>query len=268
VLKSNLPQNIDYTNTQFEFSADGKQLLFSVCPTSIDNPNQLDCTTPLYSYLLSSDTENQQPLAITGSENTILDGWRQDEEKSVKKILETFKDPIPTIASDSFHILSVAPDDSKILYRATQVVDIPLIITPPLIGANQTQETRTLQKNHLYVYDKKEDKNYEIPLSIQSPSPTPSPIIVSTTPTPKIDTTYIDSLQDKIIWFPDSRHLIINEGKQVSIIDYDGNTKQTVYSGPFDKHFLGVNNDGNLLILANLNPNENQYPDVYTVGIR
>ncbi|HLL60561.1 MAG TPA: PEGA domain-containing protein [Candidatus Nitrosocosmicus sp.] len=284
VLKSVLPEDIDYASTQFEFSPDGKQILMNVCkakvvvdplitpsptPTPTSTVPPVNCDLPLYSFLIAADNEKQQPLNITRSETAIRNAWKKEEDKNILKIIETFKDPIPQMATDSVRILSFSPDDSKILYKATKDVTIPLIINPPLIGANQGKETRTLKKDRIYVYDKKEDKNYEIPQEVQTLSPTPSPVTkFGQIGEPTLDVSSLDTFQNTIIWYPDSRHLIINESKRVSIIDYDGNTRQTVYSGPFDKNFLGVSSEGNLLILANLNPGENQYPDVYTVGIR
>lgn len=264
VLKTSLPNDIDYSSAQFSFSPDGKQVLLKVCrlkTTTVDETAINDCSQPIYSYVFSADTEKQTPLSITGSQTTLENAWNIEEQKNINKILETFKEPMDKIASDSFHILSFSPDDSKVLYKAKENITLPLVINPPLIGANQAPESRSIEKDKLYVYDKKEDKNYEIPLEVPVASPTPFGQLV-------VEPALLDDLQNLIIWFPDSRHLILNNGHVVAIIDYDGNTRQTVYSGPFDKNFLAVNTDGNLLILVNLNPNENQYPDVYTVGIR
>jgi len=150
--------------------------------------------------------------------------------------LETFPEGIAKIASDSFHIVSFSANEIKLLYQAKTNLFLPLVISPPLIATNQTAEVRALKKDHLYVYDKKEDKNYEI-----GNSP---------------------------LWYPDSKHLSFSEGKKVAVMDYDGTNKQIVYSGPFESSFFTVTGDGNLVVLANLNPEANKYPDLYAVGIR
>lgn len=221
VLKSTFLEDFDLKGSGLKFSPDGKQIIF---------------TTPTAAYLISTEEQTTQPFDITNSKETMEQAWARDEEKNIQKILETFKDPLPKIASDSFKIISFSPDESKILYEATKSATLPLIIDPPLIGANQTQEERDLKKGNLYVYDKKEDKNFKIP--------------------------------NPLLWFPDSTHLIIKEEKQISIINYDGENKQTVYSGPFEQDFVAVTSDGKLLILANLNPQTNKLPDVYAVGIK
>ena len=113
-----------------------------------------------------------------------------------------------------------------------------------MIATNQTVETRGLKKNGLYVYDKKEDKNYFIGnwKSINSNFP--------------------------IQWYFDSRHLVIEENKKISIVDYDNENKQTVYSGPFESNFFTTTSDGKIIVLVNLNPEANKLPDLYLVGIR
>jgi hypothetical protein len=52
------------------------------------------------------------------------------------------------------------------------------------------------------------------------------------------------------------------------IVDYDDTNEQTVYSGPFEQNFVTVTPEGKLIILANLNPEANQFADLYLVGIK
>jgi len=228
VLKSAFSEDFEFTDAGIIFSPDGKQIIF---------------TTPITTYLISTEEQTNQPFNITNSRQTIEQAWQSEAEKNSQKILETFKDPFPKIASDSFKIISFSPDESKILYEATKNTTLPLIIDPPLIAANQTVEERELKRGSFYVYDKKEDKNFPIENC-------------------KL------KIENCLLWYPNSAHLIINEGKQISIMEYDGQNKQAVYSGPFEQDFVAVTSDGKLLILANLNPQTNKLPDVYAVGIR
>ena len=117
-----------------------------------------------------------------------------------------------------------------------------MVIVPPLIGSNQTVESRDLQANDIYVYDRKEDKNFKVGGS--------------------------DLNINSIHWYSDSSHLIFSEDKQITLSDYDGNAKQTLYSGPLSQGFFTITSSGQLLILSNLNPLQNLLPDIYEVGIR
>ena len=62
--------------------------------------------------------------------------------------------------------------------------------------------------------------------------------------------------------------VVINEEKNITVVQYDGTNAQSVYSGPYETAFFGLNSDWKLLILANLNPSNNRYGDIYEVGIR
>lgn len=232
ILKSQLPTNIGIADTIVHFSYDFKQAIFDF--------QTADKTTK--SYLLSLENENQAPLEVTESKTALLTAWDTERQQESEKILETFPKEISKIASDSFSIVSYSPDQTKILYKAKKNINLPLVIVPPLIASDQTQEERSLILNNVYVYDKKEDKNF------------------------KIGDEHLNT--QNVTWYSDSKRLVYNEGKQISISLYDGQTKQVVYSGPIESGFFAVNSDGKLLILANLNPLSNKLPDVYQVGIR
>lgn len=165
----------------------------------------------------------------------------------------------------------------KILYQAKQDILIPIAIKPPVIGANPSIENRNIKKNRLYVYDKIEDKNYAIPFDEKKLPPVPEKSIepeiiseeeitdkeldISILTRPALISSYIQ-------WYPSSRHLVYNEEKEIVIIEYDGLNKQTVYSGPYNNNFFSTSSDWKLFILANLNPQNNLYSDLYEIGIR
>ena len=230
--KSKLPTD-SLTDTQNLISPDGKELLFTINATS---------KFPI-TYLVTTDENTTNLFETTRSKLTVITAWKEKEMEQIDKILETFKKPFYELAKENFEIVHFSPDETKVLYRAKANINIPIIIKPRLIGSNQTVETRETISNNLYVYDKKEDRNYLIGSISELP-------------------------QENIFWYPDSLHLIINEKKQISIIKYDGTEKQAVYSGPLEQNFVGVTQEGKLLILANLNPQKNTLPDLYAVGIR
>lgn len=229
-LKSIFDKSTSLIDSKFDLSPEGKQLMIASSS----------------SYLISAEEENTEAFNITKSKENIIDAWITLNEKNTEKILETFEEPLPKIASESFKIISFSPDDTKILYQAKKNTTLPPII-PPLIGTNQSREERNIAKNNIYVYDQKEDKNFPVLLS------------------KSIDLTNIGKY---VVWYPDSKHLVINEDRKINVVDYDGENKQTVYSGPFESDFFAITTDGKLLILANLNPQSNLLPDVYAVGIK
>jgi hypothetical protein len=198
---------------------------------------------------MSLEDENTQLFEVTSSQESLEKVWDEERVLETMRLLEIFPKEFAKIASDSFHILSLAPDKSKILYEAKQQVTLPYVIQPRLVAANQTPEERSIKLSNLYVYDRKEDRNYLISLSEVSEKirQTGSPVL---------------------LWFPDSRHLVEHESDKISIIEYDDTSKQIIYSGPHEGAFFDVMSDGKLIILANLNPQFNKTPDIYAVGIR
>ncbi|MCL4364618.1 PEGA domain-containing protein [Patescibacteria group bacterium] len=234
VKKTLLPDTVDFSQASVTVSPDLKQAVF-----------EFGTGTDQVSYLMSLETENQEVLNLpSSSKTTLLDAWQKQRDDNFQKILETYPRDFAKIASDSFKIVAFSPSETKVLYQAMDNVTLPAMITPPMIATNQTVETRGLKKNGLYVYDKKEDKNYFIGnwKSINSNFP--------------------------IQWYFDSRHLVIEENKKISIVDYDNENKQTVYSGPFESNFFTTTSDGKIIVLVNLNPEANKLPDLYLVGIR
>ena len=236
--KRQFPEGVDISSASATFSPDYKEGVF----VFKNGENTV-------SYLLSLEDENKQLFEVTSSNDSLYSKWDEERAKETARLLEIFPPGFAKIASDSFKILSLSPDKTKILYESKQSVDLPLIINPPLVAANQTPEQRSLTLGRLYVYDRKEDRNYELTLSEETEKRRKNGDTV-------------------VVWYPSSKHLVMQEGAKISVMEYDGTNKQIIYSGPHDGSYFDVNSDGKLLILANLNPQLNKTPDLYAVGIR
>ena len=224
-----LPNTIDLIKTTVIFSPDQKQAIFEFTEAS---------------YLLSLQEDNLNPLEVTLSKDTLIEAWQKEKTKNFDKILETFPKNFDKIASDSFSIIAFSPNETKLLYQAKNDADIPLMIEPILIATNQTTEERSIKKGRIYVYDRKEDKNF------------------------LLTNNQLPITNNQIKWYFDSRHLVVEQNKKIAIIDYDDMNKQTVYSGPFENSFFNPTNDGKVIVLVNLNSQVNELPDLYLVGIR
>ena len=101
----------------------------------------------------------------------------------------------------------------------------------------------------MYVYDRREDRNYQISLS-------------------EVSQKIKQEGNPVLIWYPDSRHLVKHEGDKISIVEYDDTSRQIIYSGPHEGSYFDITSDSKLLVLANLNPQFNKTPDIYAVGIK
>ncbi|MEI7653539.1 MAG: PEGA domain-containing protein [bacterium] len=261
-LLPNLQKIISYTDIdpevapndlEFILAPDGKQMAVFVLDPNRANPTPSVHhteyypkyevpTTYLKAVLVNIDDSNVGPLNITDTVESLIDAWTQQKEKQLLTLTGSLEKPLGAFIKNNTRILDISPDKTKVLYEATATATLQPILATPLIGSNQTEEFRTLEKKQVYVYDIKEDRNY----------------LVSDKKS---------NVRNRIIFHPNSKNLVFDEGKSINIADFDGLNKQKVYSGPFDTLFFAMVSDGRLLILTNLNPELNVYGDLYAIGI-
>lgn len=252
MLKTFLPLGVDLKNTSMYFSPDYKQAILDM--SLLENQ-----TGETISFLISLEEENVNQFDITLSKTTLLEAWDEEKQANKFKILETFKKDIVKVASDSFDIVAFSPDETKFLYHVKNQLEVPVVIKPRLISTNQTPEVREVKPGGLYVYDRKEDRNYKLDL----------PYVADLIENSQVSSSFA--------WYPDSKHLVIKEvptrsdegsKEKIVVIDFDGMNKQTVYSGPFDRSFFKAASDGRIVIMTSFNPDTNPTPDLYAVGIK
>lgn len=186
-------------------------------------------------YQLETDRLNVSPTIISTQQLELLKTqWQKEAYDKSKAQLSKLPSQLP-ISNFKF-----SPDESKVLYTASASATLPKILISYLPGTDPTPENRIVEKNRTYVYDLKEDKNY-----------------------------YIGQLLSSISWFATSRHLVINEGKQISIEEYDGTNKAVVYAGPYIDNYVYVwPGTPKIVILTSLNSILPAGENLYTINLR
>ncbi len=217
---------------------------------------------------------------VTFQKKSILSKWQEEMYIRERQFLEKFPEEVVSIATQSARNVYLSPDKERLFYTATQEVSIPTDIVPPVPATNDQPEDRDLKPGNIYVYDRKEDKNFLIghqdiasdsakfllatdlankePLTIESsPSAFQSLQASTSAQTAKNFGLYHTSLYANTFqWFPDSKHLIYTTDDTIHIMEYDGTNDTTVYSGPFAKNFVYPWPDGSkLIILTSFSPN-------------
>jgi hypothetical protein len=249
---------IDFSGAILFWSPDSKEII-----ATVTNPvNQIKS-----SYLFESDKLTDMPVRLYNLADT------QSQWDELSKVKENEKiQGLPALTAENvskfMKIVSFSPDESKILYEASVSGTIPQIITPPLIGSNNTEEARTVKAGSVYVYDIKEDRNYGIGDARDLlPQPT-QPIKISKvtpTPMPYSEPTVAPTLQ----WIATNRHLLFVTKGKIEVMDYDATNRKTIYSGPFwDNFVVPWTNASKILILTTLNATTGTLPNLYAVNLR
>lgn len=214
----------DWKNAKLSWSPDEKKMIIAF---SKKERGKEIITTAIQINLDSTDA---RPVDVTLIASKLLSEWQANERERQKEQIDNFPPPVGDIFTNSASQFRFSPDETKILYLATASATFSQVITPPLIGSNPTSEVRTIEKEKFYIYDNKEDKNYFIAEQKSIPE------------------------AKNLAWHSDSKHIIMIEKDTISIIDYDGTNKRTVYTGPFENGIVYPwISTGKIVILTNLN---------------
>lgn len=224
---------VSFANATLSWSPDGKNVLASV-PNGISKPTI---------YLLDATTFNQSPKDVTETLATVQAGWDKIKTDTQIAQINTLKPELRKFITSSANILAWSPDETKFIYTASQSATLPQIIKPALIGADSTPEVRNLTEGNVYVYDTKEDKNFQLATSDNFPS-------------------------QKIMWFPDSKHLIVVHNRRIDVREYDSTNNTTLYAGPFmDGYVFPWPTADQIVMLTNLN-NPDIPANLYTISLK
>jgi dipeptidyl aminopeptidase/acylaminoacyl peptidase len=228
----------DWNNAKLTWSPDEKQLLLSF-------QNKEDKKeTVSNNYLLSTDGENTILTDVTSKLSDIQTSWKEMKDQKDDENLSTLPPVLSNFLKSNTTRIKFSPDENRIFFQATASATLSAVITPPLIGTNPTEEVRKIEKGNYYIYDLKEDKNYFFGDSKLVTDPT------------------------SVIWYSDSKHIIMIDKESIYIIDYDGANKRPIYSGPFLSNLVySWTTGGKIIILTNLH-NPQSLPNLYEIDLR
>jgi len=199
---------IDWTQAQsFTFSPDSNQIL-----VTFTNAN----------YLIELTNLNKPLYDITAQLPLIMEEWQQKEEEIIQTHLSSLPPQIiPFISTQSANHIQISPDKDKVLYLASIDGNLETnIITPPPSQSTQTQQ-RQIKPNIFYVYDIKQDTNFEIEDlgSIENP-----------------------------FWLPNSQNIVFAQQEKVNIVEYDNTNKHTLFVNKLKSNIIAAWADGTKLV--------------------
>ena len=197
----------------------------------------------LSTYVLRPNTFNDDPSDVTATLQSIKSSWLKIKTDRDKSQMNNLPSKARGMVKANFKIIAFSPDETKVLYSASTSANLPVVITPPLIGTNSTPQERSIKKGSIYVYDVKEDRNYLIKEGFN-------------------ETTQL------LEWLPDSAHLIYVHDKNIDIMDFDGTNSIKVYAGPFlDRYVFPWTDTSRIVILTDLG-NSDSPANLYTISLK
>jgi len=274
---------LDLSQANITWSPDSSEIIVSDETTSIS----LD---------IAKNNDFDTLSDITFQKSRIFSTWEEEMYLKERQILAKFPDEIIKMATESAANVYFSPDQEKVMYTAIKDTQLPDKITPPLLASNSQPQERSLKKGSVYIYDRKEDKNFRVsqmqipdeaelpglkkllaldvlgePLSLEA-SPTAFRQLQATTSaeTNRNFRVYHSGLfSGDLQWYPDSKHLIRLTDKTINILQYDGTNEVTVYVGPFESRFVYPWSNGDkLLITTSFNQQSGGEKNLYAIGIK
>lgn len=114
--------------------------------------------------LLAADKLNDEAGVRDASSRlpVLLAQWIQSLDIKDAEKLGKLADPIKELMVSGADVVYFSPDELKILYAPIADASIPTGIIPDLPSESTQPETRDIKRNSIYIYDIKEDRNYEI----------------------------------------------------------------------------------------------------------
>ena len=213
-------------NTTWQWSPDSRQVLV---------------TTKISNYLLtaSETTLSTDLIDITTSLTKTKSAWEVTKTKELNSLLSKLPAELVSVFETKTRNIAFSPDQTKILYTATGSATVREGVVPSLPGSSTQIQTRNIQKDKIYVFDIKEDRNFEI-----------------------------TDAMGGVYWFPTSRNLLLPEKDSVVIADYDNTNKQIVYGGSYVyPNAFPTPNTSRIFILTNLGALKAS-PNLYSLNLR
>lgn len=216
----------DFAGYAIEWSYDSREILVSQKGVS-------------YLFDISDFTPQNQRVNVSSQVKKIKLEWGEKEKKQLTGKLNKFESTLKDLFATKAKDIIFSPDENKILYIASESASIPQGLVKQLPGASTQKQTRDIKIGKKYIYDIKEDRNFEIADDTQP--------------------TY---------WLPTSNHIIAPQEGKIVIMDYDGTNRQVVYSGSYiSPHAYPYSNASKILILTNLGATDS-LPNLYSLNLK
>jgi len=235
--------DLDFTKAKMVFSPDARFVWVQLQLGGKAGP-QLQ-----RNYLLDTEKLNDALTDVTATLSSTLSSWQQDINLKQEARNQRLKKDLPQIASSSVTLLD------QVLKQATTSATIE----PKLLNFWPDNLIWSPDETKFFTLKGKSTKEGVTVYRVRDPNPLR-----------KTPATFDIPGANQILWYPDSEHLILVADKEISIIEYEGTNKVTVYTGDFVNSFVFPWPNGTaLVILSNFNQAAGTtLPNLYALKLR
>jgi len=281
---------LDFTSSPFPLQKGPRQILQDSPSLNLSeahviwspDSSEILLITPSRELLLQADSKNDLARLsdVSFRRKQLLAEWEEEMYLRERQFMKEFPPEIVTIATQSAQNVYLSPNKKRLLYTATTVQELPMLIEPPLPARSTQPETRLLVPGGIYLYDREEDTNFLIASVALNASnsgkqllandvfvPTAQSLDASPSAFRTLQATaaaetahnfaqyHSPLFSNSYQWFPDSSHVLFVADDAVKVMSYDTTNPTTVYSGPLFDNFIYPWPDGKrLIILTSFSP--------------
>lgn len=227
----------DMTGAEYSFSPDSRQILLTV-------------SNGIFLIDTGSFTAQNQRVNVASQKAKIVADWNKQKNTANQNLTQSLPPEISDLLARKTSSFVFSPDDNMVIYTASGSATLSERLIKPLPGASTQAQDRNVSAGKTYVYDIKEDRNFLI---------TDTPVTINNTDNPK---------ETALRWMSSSRHLLMAGPGQITIMDYDGTNRQTVYSGSYVMpSAFPFSNTSKILVLTNLGSSDSA-TNLYTLSVK
>ena len=274
---------LDFTTATLTWSPDSNQILIH-----FDKNNYLWDANRLTDPADLKDVTARLPL--------ILSDWEEQLTRKQHQQLLSLPVALTDLLITNAINLYFSPDEKKLLYTATAAITLPNNLLPSLPASSHQPQQRHLTPGAIYVYDLKEDRNFKVadppPAELGQPPISQKVLLGADAVLPSLSSspsaytklqkgkTTVQTLQlftaqytplttQSLQWFPTSNHLVLTQSDKITLLEYDGLNRTTIYSGAFDPSFVYPSPTGSqLIIITNLNQDSQVTANLYLIDLK
>lgn len=227
-------------NPVWQFSPDDKQIM-------------LESSKNYYLFESSSSYDSIQNSFVSTKNLEILkENWNKEKIKRLEDQSKKAPEEIQDFLVNKTKSVIFSPDERMILFTASTSAIFEKNFIKDFPGASTQKQDRDIKPGKTYIYDIKEDRNF----------------LIDDNDDLIIEGGIYSTNKRRLSFFPTSRHLVLSEENKISIMDYDGTNRQTIYTGSYVAPFAfpALSND-RLIILTNFG-SDSALPNLYSLGIK